>query len=447
MVAVLNFLSTSLLGHTELAIRIIPAFLGFLSAGILFSFARKIHQSEEVGFWAGAIFLAIPITFLGFTFHTTDTSMSFFWILAWYAFYLAIDSHGRKMWVIAGLLTALGILSKSTMLLIFPAGFIYLFLTKSLKENFSNFLLFSFISLLGFIPGIIWNFQNDFYTVRHIATLGGASSGEAQPFDWGLLMARTSEYLGGQLAMVSVFLLPFFGMAFRKAWKTKDHVALFLVLPGVLTFTGFLGLSFTTWILVNWPGFAYSTFAVFLAPLMVELAGGWKKYRNISLIISLGIIALVLFPNYANWKSSGPIFSGEKALFKRMIGYEELGERVQHLLDSLGGDSPIIFSESYHTASEMAFYMSSHPQTLVVNMGSRKNQWDLWPGMDVQVGNPGRFIFVSRSKESPESVTKFSRLIHEETLPFYFGSDSIGQSKIQVWEHLLEYQPVQTDSF
>lgn len=447
MVAVLNFLSTGIFGHTEFAVRLIPAVLGFFSAGLIFSIGKRIYNSEEFGFWAGMIFLAMPITFLGFTFHTTDTSMSFFWILAWYGFYLAANSEGKKYWILTGIATALGILSKNTMLLIFPAGFLYLLFTKTLKKYLSNFILFGLISIIGFIPGIIWNFQHDFYTFKHIATLGGANSGDSQGFDWGLLFARTSEFLGGQLAMISIFLLPFFYMGFRKLWKSKDQTSLFMALPGLLTFLGFGALSFTTWVLVNWPGFTYSTFAIMLAPILVTLSSNWKKYRNLAIGLSLFLIVLVYLPNYGNWKSDGPIFQGEKALLKRMVGYEELGQRVQNLADSLGGLNPIIFSESYHTASELAFYMPSHPQTLVINMGSRKNQWDLWPGMDLQVGNLGRFIFVSRIKDNPGEVAKFAKLIYEEEAPYFFGKDSIGKSKIQVWEHLLEYNPVDLGTF
>lgn len=447
MVAVLNYLSTSTFGHTEFAIRLTPAILGFFSAGLIYSFAKKVYQSSEIGFWAGTVFMAMPITFLEFTFHTTDTSMSFFWILAWYGLYLAIHSEGKKYWILTGIAAALGILSKSTMLLIFPAGFLYLLILGSWKKHLPNFLLFGVISLLGFIPGIIWNFQHDFYTFRHIATLGGANSGGTQNFDFGLLLARTSEYLGGQLAMVSLFFLPFFLLAFKRLVKTKNETSFFLALPGLLTFLGFGALSLKTWVEVNWPGFTYSTFAVFLAPVLVSLSPSWKKYRNLATGLSLFLMILLYLPNFGNWKSSGPISKGEKALVKRMLGYEELGLRVQALADSLGGSNPVIFSESYHTASELAFYMPSHPQTLVINMGSRKNQWDLWPGMDLQVGKQGRFIFVSRNQESPQEVAKFARLIHAEELPYYFGEEPMGKSKIQIWEHLLEYNPVNTSSY
>ena len=446
MVAVLNFISTSIFGDSEFAIRLIPVTLGFLSAAVIFSFTKKLYQSERIACWAGIIFLAMPVNFLVFTFHTTDTSMAFFWLLAWFGFYRAVHSQGKKYWILTGLAAALGILSKSTMLLIFPAGLIYLMFTKQLKAHLGNFALMAGIALLGFIPGIIWNFQHDFYTFKHIATLGGAS-GEKGGFDFGLTLARSSEYLGGQLAMVSLFFLPLFYFAFKSLIKAKDEKAFFMVLPGLLTFLGFGGLSLSTWILVNWPGFTYSTLAVFLAPVIVSLSDRWKKYSIGAASLSLLLICLVLMPNYADWKSSGILNKGEKALFKRVVGYEELGARVQSLADSIGGEQPIIFSESYHTASELAFYMSSHPQTLVVNMGSRKNQWDLWPGMDLQVGNQGRFIFVSRTKNNPEEVAKFAKLIHEEDLVYNFRKDSIGKFKIQIWEHLLEYNPIETNSY
>jgi 4-amino-4-deoxy-L-arabinose transferase-like glycosyltransferase len=446
MVAVLNFISTTLIGHTEIAIRLIPILFGMGSAFLIFSFAGQIYQSEKTAFWAGMVFLAMPITLLEFTFHTTDTSMSFFWILAWYGFYKAVNSNEKKYWILTGFATALGILSKSTMLLIFPAGLIYLIFSKQLKKHFNNFILFVFISLLGFVPGIIWNFQHEFYTFKHIATLGGANTGGSQTFDFSLLLARTSEYLVGQVAIVSVFFLPFFWMGFKRLWKTKDNTAFLLALPGLLTFVGFGVLSFKTWVEVNWPGFAYSTFAILLAPLMAS-TNKWSFYRSWAIGISLGLVVLLLIPNWQEWKSKGPVFKAEKAIFKRMVGYNTLGTRVQFLADSLGGNSPVIFSESYHTASELAFYMSSHPQTLVINMGSRKNQWDLWPGMEKQVGNTGRFIFVSRAKESPEEVAKFEKLLYEEELPYHFGKDSIGKTKIQIWEHLLDYNPVQTGRF
>ncbi|GMQ28872.1 glycosyltransferase family 39 protein [Algoriphagus confluentis] len=447
MVALLNFISTGVFGHTEAAVRLIPIFAGLGTAWMVFRLTDYLYSSKKTACLAGLLFLGMPIHLLEFTFHTTDTSMTFFWTWAWFLLYRAIQENKTSLWIAAGLITALGIMSKATMILIFPASLIFLFLSSKLKKFGKYWLILLAVSLLGFLPSLIWNLQNDFYTFKHLAALGGASGGESRPFDLGLLLSRTSEYLGGQLAMVSLFFLPFFFFAFKRLIRERTLSDLYPVLPGILTFLGFGGLSLFTWIEVNWPGFAYSTFPVFLAPIVANLESGWKKYTSWALGISLALQIILLFPDLFQWKSQGPIFKAEKAIFKRMVGYEDLGKRIDFLQDSLSLTSPVLFSESYHVASELAFYVEGHPQTYTVNMGSRKNQWDLWPGMDQFINQESTFIFVSRNQESPESVTEFSRLIHEEKLSYQFGKDTLGFTKIQVWENLLDYNPVDTGKF
>lgn len=447
MVAVLNYLSTTLLGHTELAIRMIPILFGLGTAWIVFAFARLRFGSDKLACIAGLLFLGMPIHLLEFTFHTTDTSMTFFWTGCWYLLYRAIHHHDTKAWGYAGLVAALGILSKATMILVFPASLLYLLAFGQVRLFIRPWLGFLGLALLGFIPSLIWNFQHDFYTFKHLAALGGASSGEPKAFDFGLLVSRTSEYLGGQLAMFSVFFLPFFYLGIRKLIRTKEGKDLFPILPGLLTFLGFGGLSLLTWVEVNWPGFTYSTLPVFLAPILVEAGAKWKTFGKWAIGISLALPFLLLSPNFLGWKSQGPLFKAEKALFKRTVGYEELGQRIDALQDSLQLTEPILFSESYHIASELAFYVQEHPQTYVANMGTRKNQWDLWPGMDLYLNQPKTFIFVSRNQSNPTSVAKFQRLIYEEELPYFYRIDSLGKTKIQVWEHLLEYNPVNLGTF
>ncbi|MBA4300842.1 MAG: hypothetical protein C0433_12185 [Cyclobacterium sp.] len=441
MVAVLNFLSTGIFGDTEFAVRFTPIVFGLATAWIVYSFAFDLYKSEKTACLAGLIFLGMPIHLLEFTFHTTDTSMTFFWTLSWYLLYRAIFSELKGQWIIAGLITALGIMSKLTMVLIFPASLFFLVYSGKIKSQFIPWLWFAGIAFLGFLPSLIWNIQNDFYTFKHLAALGGVSGTTPRPFDVGLLLKRTSEYFGGQLAMVSVFFLPFFFYGIKKLTAQKDYTGIYLVFPGLLTFLGFGGLSLFTFIEVNWPGFTYSTFPVFLAPLVAEFGDKWKRYSQWALAISLSLPFLFYLPNFLRWKSQGPIFSAEKALFKSMIGYEDLGNRIDFLRDSLEIFAPVIFSESYHVASELAFYIKDHPQTFTVNMGSRKNQWDLWPGMDQFVGKPEKFIFVSRNQASPEAAVRFEKLLFEEERPFLFGKDTLGKTKIQVWENLLEYNP------
>jgi len=208
-----------------------------------------------------------------------------------------------------------------------------------------------------------------------------------------------------------------------------------------------LGLSFTTWVEVNWPGFAYSTFSIALAAAVLKAGNSWKTYRKMALSISFLLPVLFISPNFLGWKSSGPIVKIEKSAFKRLLGYDMLGKRIDFLQDSLEVVNPIVFSDSYHVSSELAFYLDGHPQTFTINMGSRKNQFDLWPSMEQYVGAQKTFVFASRGQESPVPFVHFEKLVYEEDFIFYYKDDSVGKTKIQIWENLLEYKPANKGTF
>jgi len=303
------------------------------------------------------------------------------------------------------------------------------------------------ISLLGFIPALIWNWQNNFDTVRHLLALGGGGGGKSEAFDVGKAFARFFEYLGGQLAMISVFLLPLFIGAFRKVFQSKNEVKIYLLLPALMSWAAFAGLSFLTSIEVNWPVFAYGSLAILMAAWVCEQSLTWRKIRNWGVGLSIGLPLLFLLPDFTFLKSILPIKKIEKSAFRRMAGYEPLAERLVTLRDSLGIEDSYIFSETYHMASELSFYLPEHPQTYMLNMGARKNQFDLWPGLEQFVGKDEVGIFVSWNYDSPGEFAKFQKLIYEEELPINFKGEPLRVAKIQVWRKLEEFNPFLPDTY
>ena len=105
------------------------------------------------------------------------------------------------------------------------------------------------------------------------------------------------------------------------------------------------------------------------------------------------------------------------------------------------------FSESYHMASELAFYLPEVPQVYVAGMGSRKNQFDLWKSLDQEIGLERTGMFVSWNESSPENVAQFGELIYEEKYPVYFKGKQLRTATIQVWRDLRYYQAIQTDRY
>ena len=445
MVALLNYLSTGLLGNTEIGVRINAIVFGIGISWITFLLARRMY-SERVGFWAAMILQSMPMWWLVSTFHMTDTALTFFWILMIYAIYRGLEEDNVSWWVIAGLATALGLISKLIMILAFPFLIFYMFYLGSWQKYRYHFLVFMLLSSLGFIPMLIWNWQNDFFTFKHLAALGGAS-GESSPIDFSKSSGQLLEYLGGQVVMISLFLLPLFGGFILRLKFYRDQKSVFLLSAPALSWISFAFLSFFTKIEVNWPIFAYSGLAISLAAWLVNGNVRTRLYRNWAVGLSIGIPMLFILPDFTFLKGISSIKKAEKSIFRRNSGYFPLANRVQFLQDSLGAKDAFVFSETYHMASELAFYLRNNPQTFMLNMGSRTNQFDLWPGLEQFEGIEKKGLFVSWNYDSPGDFVEFDQLIYEEKFPVEFRGLLSRVATIQVWQNLQKYQPFTPESF
>jgi hypothetical protein len=446
MVAVLNYLSTAILGNTELGVRINAILLGMGIAWVTYLFASYLY-GPKAGFWSSLVVHAMPVWWLTSTFHMTDSSQTFFWILAVYWAYRGIEEGQRSWWIWAGVATALGLMAKMVMLLIFPALIIHLIFTGKLKKEKGSFAVFIGVSLLGFVPALIWNWQNNFDTFKHLATLGGAGGGESQPLDLGNSLKWFLEYWSGQLAIISPFLLPAWIVCFKDLFKKKSSKDIYLALPGILAFMAFAALSFVKRVEVNWPVFAYLGFAVVLGNWVVTKSKFWKRFASGAIVLSIAIPVVFLMPDLTGLKSIDAIHRGEQKALSRLSGHEELAHRLEFLKDSLSIEDEFYFSDSYHTASELSFYLSGHPQSYVMNMGSRKNQFDLWKDMSQFVDKDNVGIFVSMNHDSMQDRATFETLIYEETFTPYFDDLPVRNVTIQVWKNLISYQPFIPDSY
>lgn len=446
MVAVTNFLSTSLFGINEFAIRIVPAILGIGSAWLIFQLADLLFQSKKIAFWASMILISMPFFLLFSTFHMTDSELTFFWILTWYLLAKALKEKQIKWWVFAGVSAAFGLASKPVILLIIPILGFYLFLKKDLKTNSKEFVVFGLVFMLGFLPSLIWNMQNGFLTFKHIATLGGVE-GEKEARTILDALKSFSEFIGSQLAMISIFMIPVVWVGVKRFKKQPVPDALFLLLPALVPFVAFGALSFLTEIQANWIAFSYPTLAVFFAYLLSENSLNWKKYQAWAVGLGVGLPLILLLPEAFGWKKVTGVEKVELAAFRRMAGYDQIAQRVIFLQDSLKAKDPFFFSESYHVSSELAFYLPDHPQTYQAAMGARRNQFDLWESLDTKLGKEGTGVFVSLHEESSEKVTQFEELIYEEEFPIYFRDVYLRSAKIQFWKNLEKYSPIHTGAY
>lgn len=446
LIALFNWISTSILGVNELGVRINAILLGIGTSWVVFKFAEYLYGSRKIAFWASVLMMSMPFWMVFSTFHLTDSELTFFWILSLYLIFRGIHENAKGWWILAALVSAIGLMAKSIMIVIGPFVLVYLILARIISTHWKNYLLFLSIGAIGFFPGLIWNWQNDFSTYRHLAFLGGMSGG-GNSFDFFAWVTRFGEYWGGQIAMLSIFLFPVLLTSVYSFFKNPDKYSAFLVLPALTSWLGFGVITFFTDVEANWPVFAYSTLPVFFSKWLVEQSEQWLKLRNWGVVLGVGLPLVLIFPDFSPGKKMDSLVKVEKVSFKRMIGYKQIANRVAFLRDSLEMNQPLVISESYHMASELAFYLPEHPKTYAVNIGSRKNQFDLWEGLESQVGKGKDGVFVSWNHSSPEEVLAFDSLVYEEKLKVRFKGDSLRCATIQFWRNLKTYQPVESNSY
>ncbi len=387
MIAWINYATRQLWGTSEFAVRLPAALLGSLGLIPVFLLARRIYDARS-GFWAALGAALMPgVTVLSLLM-TIDAPLMFCWCAAIYALWRCLDSSQVSVGWLSILIfsTGLGLLSKQTMLGIFPLAAAFLLLSPADRPKLRSGWFWTWIagSCLFLIPVIIWNSQHGWVTILHT---GHHFQSEAVSLTKHL--AWLGEFAAGQFGVVSpilcgvvlslLVLVPFH-------WKRMDRRERFLWCFSGLPLAGVFGLSFLQRVQPNWPAPFYVTGLV--------LAAGW----------SCGKISLGLNPQRFNWYRAGlglgavccviilafPFFSRrlgvEGTAFDptvRLRGWRELGEKVEETLQkSCEKNRTFLLSATSRTAiSPLAFYLPDHPRVYHWNpAGAIESQHDLWPG-------------------------------------------------------------------
>ena len=89
-----------------------------------------------------------------------------FWALTIYFFWKGINSNNKINWILFGIFSALGFLSKYLFIYILASLFIYfIFNLKRYKKFIPNYCLSIFVSSLIVAPHLIWLYENNFVTI------------------------------------------------------------------------------------------------------------------------------------------------------------------------------------------------------------------------------------------------------------------------------------------
>jgi 4-amino-4-deoxy-L-arabinose transferase-like glycosyltransferase len=388
-IAFIQFAGTALWGDTQFGVRFFsPVFAAILSVVVLRFMAREAGARQ--GFLLLLILTSAPLMGLGTILMTIDPPLVLCWTLAMVAGWRAVQPDGTtRQWLFAGLAAGLGFLCKysAAYLIVCWALFFLLWPPARAHLKKSGPYLALLIFALCTLPVIIWNSQNGWITVHHVADNAGVTS------TW----HPTLRYFGEFLVIEALLLNPVFFVAALWAmvafWKRRQEnpLELYFFCMGGLVFLGHLAWSLHSRILPNWIAPAvlpmYGLMVIYWDARWREGVRAVKAWLIGGLVLGLTIVALMHDTGLIG-KIVGRPLPGDMDPIRRVRGYKESAAFVEQAREKLlqEGKPAFIICSHYGITGLFTFYLPEaraalHTQPLVYCSvsGMPDNQFYFWP--------------------------------------------------------------------
>jgi 4-amino-4-deoxy-L-arabinose transferase-like glycosyltransferase len=391
-IAFIQFAGTALWGDTQFGVRFFsPVFAAILSVVVLRFMARE--SGARPGFLLLLILTSAPLMNLGTILMTVDPPLVLCCTLAMIAGWRAVQPDGTtRQWLFAGLAAGLGFLCKYSAAYLIVCWALFFLLWPPARAHLKKPgpYLALLIFALGTLPVVIWNSQNGWITVHHVADNAGMHSA------W----HPTLRYFGEFIALEALLLNPVFFVAILWAmvafWKRRQNnpLGLYFFCMGGVVFLGHLAWSLHSRILPNWIAPA----VVPLCCLMViywdarwrEGARAVKSWLIGGLILGLTCVAL-LHDTGLIGKIAGRPLPGDMDPLRRVRGYKESATFVEQAREKLfqEGKPAFIICGHYGITGLFTFYLPEaraalhtfdvKPLVYCITSARPDNQFYFWP--------------------------------------------------------------------
>ena len=216
--------STSLLGDGMVAVKLPAILLYPATAWLMFLLGGELFDAR-IGLRCALAFSLLPfVSGLGL-FVSTDAPLMFFWTLALLALVRAAAQDRWRDWLLLGAALGLGVMSKYTMLAFGASALAWLLLTPQRRTLLRSPRLWLAIALACalVLPNIVWNWANDFPTLRHTADITHVEGINEKS-------GNVGEFLLAQLMSLGPIFALAFVAAVALAWRQRhDDRMQFLV--------------------------------------------------------------------------------------------------------------------------------------------------------------------------------------------------------------------------
>jgi hypothetical protein len=279
-------------------IRLGAVVFGVIDTWLIFLIGKHLRDSLT-GLYAALLFTAsFYCSIISGAFIMPDTPQVLFWLLTLYLLIQALPDkqltpRSRTMMLLSGVAMGLAMLSKYHSVFL-PMGvllYILLFTRKWLlaKETYIAFL----ITLLAFLPVVIWNVQNDFISFTfHEGRLGSNKSFIRPDYFFTELFG---QFFYNNPVNVILILVAFISLFRGNRMMKKEDIRFLLImsLPLAVVFLSFSVFSST---LPHWTGPAYLGFMLIAAAYLRSVNEGRQVVRLVpwSLRVALSLPVFIL---------------------------------------------------------------------------------------------------------------------------------------------------------
>ncbi len=397
-VAVLIRAGTLLFGDTELGVRFLAPVLSVLSSVVIYLLGTRLH-GRKVGLVAAVLLQIMPLVSAFGLGITPDTPLIFFWLLSLYFLHRAWSGGAPSDWLLLAVALGLGLLSKYAIAFLYIPTALLLATTRQgrLRLRTPWPYLSLVLSLLFFLPVIVWNSRHGWVMFRH--DLGHTKLAQG----WGISLRDFFAFAGGQLGVITPIVAVLILYLLIKR-RREDPFCFWLTIPLLLAF---LLKSLQGKVQANWPLVAWLAGLVPLADFLVH------HYRPLTVRQKQLVTAGLIIPAVATLFLHAPLLTlripwpERSNPFRRLLGWRQLGTQVTTIAQSM--DKPcFILADYYMTASELAFYTEGRPTVYCANLGRRMNQYDIWSGFDKLVGQNA--VYVTDQPIIPALANAFDRV-------------------------------------
>ncbi|MEB8344883.1 glycosyltransferase family 39 protein [Flavobacteriaceae bacterium KMM 6898] len=187
LIAFLGKISYWLFDYSLLGVRLSPTLAGVGILILCCLIAKELGGKSKAILLAGICILAFLPFYRNHTLFQPVAFDQLFWALGFYFTIKFINSQNKKFLILMGIILGLGLINKYTIFVWAFGIFIGLFFYQK-GTLFKNKWLYlsALISLLIFLPNLIWQAQNDFPLLKHLQALNNNQLDEINPMQFGL---------------------------------------------------------------------------------------------------------------------------------------------------------------------------------------------------------------------------------------------------------------------